>query len=193
MNKIPTVFIRDFNARPSYVTKEVNPECQWVLDGVGISYRKLDGICVMLDSSGEWWARREVKEGKAQPPRFFSINFDSLTGKCVGWEPMAQSAFAKYHAEAMAHAKATDLWAGTYELIGPKVNGNPECRERHELVSHEHTGAVWLPDRSYGAIRQAVLGMRRESGAEGIVFHYGDGVRFAKIKARDFRPEATGA
>ena len=36
-------------------------------------------------------------------------------------------------------------------------------------------------------------GMRRESGAEGIVFHYGDGVRFAKIKARDFRPVATDA
>ena len=67
MNKIPTVFQRNENDR-RYVTREVNPECQWVLDGEGVPTRKFDGTCVRLADDGSWWARREVKPGK-EPPR----------------------------------------------------------------------------------------------------------------------------
>jgi hypothetical protein len=199
MNKIPTLFVRDPEDR-AHVLPEVNAECQWVLDGHGIPRRKLDGTCVMLDASGEWWARREVKPGKTPPPRFARVETDPITGKTVGWEPVAQSAFAKYHAEAVADAEDADVadpglpdrWpAGTYELIGPKINGNPERCEVHELVFHDYSNAIYLPERSYDIIRECVLRLNRESGMEGIVFRDGDGIRSAKIKARDFRAEAA--
>jgi len=52
----------------------------------------------------------------------------------MGWEPIEQSGFAKWHAEALVRAHAAV--PGTYELIGPKINGNPEGVEEHELIRH---------------------------------------------------------
>lgn len=188
MQKIPTVFVRDF-AEPSngrWVTREVNPDCKWVLAGEGVPTRKYDGTCVMFDGR-DWWARREVKPGKATPPNFVLVATDDTTGKTVGWEPIAQSAFAKYHAEAVA---AFNDWpVGTYELVGPKVNGNPERAEGHELWAH--AAAVVLGDRgrTFDDIRRQVLDAAG-SGVEGIVYHHMDG-RMAKIKARDFQPESA--
>lgn len=191
MQKIPTMFVRDPDDR-RYVLNEVTPGCEWVLTS-GIPRRKYDGTCVMYDGTS-WWARREVKSGKKAPANFRPIQTDYMTGKTVGWEPIAQSAFAKYHAEAIGDAEDADYpegyhpgpWpVGTYELIGPKINGNPERREAHELIAHEHANAVLIPDRSFEAIREVVLNLARQSGCEGLVFHDAGG-RMAKIKARDF-------
>jgi hypothetical protein len=98
-----------------------------VLDGEGVATRKYDGTCVALDSDG-WWARREVKPGKQPPVNYQPIETDEITGKTVGWEPIEQSAFAKFHAEAVENTRRIGAgWpADTYELVGPKVNGNPE-------------------------------------------------------------------
>lgn len=184
MRKIPTLFLRDFDARPALVTPEPNPECTWVLDGEGTATRKWDGTCTMFDASGEWWARREIKPGKTPPPRFVPVSTDDETGKTVGWEPVSQSSFAKIHPEAVANSIL--LGAGTYELLGPKINGNPDGFEAHILVPHGWTPFSerldiesaprdydglrdWLPKRQY----------------EGLVFHHPDG-RMAKIKRRDF-------
>ena len=131
MQKIPTVFLRNPGDR-AHVLPEINPECHWVIDGEGVPTRKYDGTCVMLDADGHWWARREVKPGKTQPPNYQPISTDEVTGKTVGWEPIAQSAFAKYHAEALANVEqlvgladkdAPTFKPGTYELVGPKING----------------------------------------------------------------------
>ena len=122
MRKIPTLFLRDPDDMKR-ITREVHPDCQWVLDGKGAATRKYDGTCVMLDADGAWWARREVKAGKAGPPNFRAVEYDPATGKTVGWEPIEQSAFAKYHAEALSNPYERHH-EGTYELIGPKVNGN---------------------------------------------------------------------
>lgn len=192
MEKIPTLFVRDPDNR-AYVLPEVAPGCEWVADGEGTPTRKYDGTCVMFDGTA-WWARREVKPGKKAPAGFRPIHTDQVTGKTVGWEPIEQSAFAKYHAEAVHAAEDADYpegvrpgpWPlGTYELIGPKVNGNPERCEEHELVAHQHAQVVYMPDRSFDDIREVVLRLARESGWEGLVFNDGNG-RMAKIKARDF-------
>ena len=77
MRKIPTMFVRDFT-EPSngrYVTREVHPDCRWVIDGEGVATRKYDGTCVMWDGRA-WWARREVKPGKSYPPNFATIEND---------------------------------------------------------------------------------------------------------------------
>jgi hypothetical protein len=189
MRKIPTVFKRDPDDR-AHVLPEVNPGCEWVLAGEGQATRKFDGTCVMLDENGDWWARREVKPGKASPANYLPVETDKATGKTVGWEPIGQSAFAKHFEQALdfTRARFAPTPPGTYELIGPKVNGNPEQRQHHELVAHAKA-EVSLDDRdhdlrSYEAIRELVLGLAM-NGWEGLVYHHPDG-RMAKIKARDF-------
>ena len=92
MRKIPTLFVRDEQDR-RYVTAEVSPGCEWVLEGEGVPTRKYDGTCVMYDGE-RWWARREVKPGKTSPPFWRHVDSDTTTGKSVGWEPVEQSAFA---------------------------------------------------------------------------------------------------
>ncbi|MEY9849964.1 hypothetical protein [Streptacidiphilus sp. MAP5-3] len=187
MRKIPTVFKRDPEDR-AHVLPEVNPDCQWVFDGEGEPTRKLDGTCVMLDEAGDWWARREFKPGKTPPPNYVPVTTDEVTGKTMGWEPIEQSAFAKFHAEALEAAGAVPWKAGTYELIGPKINGNPERERRHRLVAHADAQRLPSPELTFEGIRAAVLAYGR-LGAEGIVWHGPDG-RYAKIKARDFKDGA---
>lgn len=86
MKKIPTLFRRD-PADMSRVTREVHPDCSSVASGEGVATRKYDGTCVLMDTDGSWWARREVKPGKAVPPDSRAAETDPNTGKTVDWEP----------------------------------------------------------------------------------------------------------
>lgn len=196
MRKIPTLFVRDPRDM-RYVTREVHPDCKWVLDGEGTATRKYDGTCVMLDLAGEWWARREVKPGKHAPAGFVQVEHDRLTGKTVGWEPIGQSAFVKYHAQAVdSHVERRTGYpaflAGTYELCGPKINGNPEDYTRHLLVRHADAEPLDLTEDGPGPYSvDEIVSMVRwvgERGWEGIVWHHPDG-RMAKLKRRDFPQE----
>lgn len=185
MQKIPTLFRRDPDDMKR-VLREVNPECQWVLDGEGEPTRKYDGTCVMLDAAGAWWARREVKPGKTPPPNFRPVTTDEVTGKTMGWEPIEQSAFVKAWREAFEGDPRHDgigggYAYGTYELIGPKVNGNPERADAHRLVLHD-TAEVLDTPRDFDGLREWLLAHPQY---EGIVWHHPDG-RMAKLKRRDF-------
>lgn len=185
MRKIPTLFVRGWDGNPRYVTREPNPVCSWVFDGEGEATVKWDGVCVMLDDQGEWWARREVKPGKAEPPKFLLIEEDAETGKRVGWEPIDQSGFAKYHVEATA-GSSHEFAPGTYELLGPKVNGNPDRFAGHVLMRHGWAPLSLREDvktapRDYDGLAAWLHGR----DFEGLVFHHPDGRR-AKIKRRDF-------
>ncbi|MGA4867595.1 DUF5565 family protein [Streptomyces lavendulocolor] len=185
MEKIPTLFIRDLTARPAHVTPTVHPDCTWVLAGEGTPTRKWDGTCTMLDTGGAWWARREVKPGKTPPPGFRALATDPATGKTVGWEPIGQSAFAKLHTEALVNCGGVE-GPGTYELLGPKINGNPDRFDAHLLIPHG-----WAPLSE----RQDLATAPRDFDGlhtwlharpyEGIVWHHDDGRR-AKLKATDF-------
>lgn len=189
MQKIPTVFKRDPDDM-SKVTDEVNPDCQWVIDGEGRPTRKYDGTCVMLDEDGNWWARREVKPGKTAPPNFVAVSTDPNTGKTMGWEPIEHSPFAKFHAEAVAFLPDPAEWPqppGTYELVGPKINGDPEHKGQHLLLRHAEAERASIPfarPHSPLMIAEAVKALG-EKGWEGVVWHHPDG-RMAKLKARDF-------
>ncbi len=176
MRKIKTLYRRDPDDMRHVIVGDVTPGCEWALTGQGTPTRKYDGTCVMLDNAGEWWARREVKPGKAKPPNFIAVEHDETTGKTVGWEPITQSSFAKFHAEAV---EDVDFWsAGTYELIGPKINGNPEGVRAHLLI--QHSAADIVPGDSV----DDVIAFCREQGWEGVVWHGPDG-GMAKLKVRD--------
>lgn len=178
MRKIPTLFKRDPD-NMSRVLNQVHPDCEWVLQGEGVATRKYDGTCVMLDEYG-WWARREVKSGKPTPAGWYLVELDTVTRKAVGWEPIGNSPFAKFHAEALQNY---EFVPGTYELCGPKINGNPENYAQHTLKSHEHADALFGVPRDFQGLERFLT-----SGHfihEGIVWHHPDG-RMAKLKRRDF-------
>lgn len=185
MRKIPTLFARDLRlGRPRTVLPDVTPGCEWVTAGEGRPTRKWDGTCTMLDEHGNWWARREVKPGKDIPRCFVTVQHDEATGKLFGWEPMAQSSFAKIHAEAVTNS--TTAAPGTYELLGPKINRNPDGFDAHILLPHG-----WAPlseridveaaPRDFDGLREWL----HTRPYEGIVWHHPDG-RMTKIKKRDF-------
>jgi hypothetical protein len=188
MKKIPTLFVRDPDDR-KHVLPEVTPGCEWVMAGEGAPTRKYDGTCVMLDGSG-WWARREVKRGKQQPQGFAEVGYDPATEKFVGWEPIQASGFYRWFEEAfqwdIRHEGIAGGFApGTYELIGPKLNGNPEHRASHYLVRHDDAEPLPEPygGRSFKGLQAQ---MTYRFPYEGIVWHHPDG-RMAKLKVRDFR------
>jgi hypothetical protein len=188
VRKIPTLFVRD-PENMSRVLPEVNPACMWVLSGQGVATRKYDGTCVMFDGE-HWWARREVKPGKTPPAGFVAADHDKVTGKTVGWEPMEQSSFAKFHAEAVeplagfGQIIGQQIPSGTYELIGPKINGNPEGCQYHRLERHEKAEQFGDVPLDFDGLRDHLLALGDE-GIEGIVWHHPDG-RMAKLKGRDF-------
>ncbi|MBU2670595.1 hypothetical protein KOI35_44555 [Actinoplanes bogorensis] len=177
MKKIPTLFLRDPERRKILLPR-VHPDCGWVVAGEGVPTRKYDGTCVMFDSDGVWWGRREVRPARTRPPGYRPVMTDPVTGKTVGWEPIAQSSYARYHAEALTSGRFT---AGTYELIGERINGNPERIRGHALVAHAEADRLDVP-LDFAGLRTWLLAHPQ---FEGIVWHHPDGRR-AKLKHRDF-------
>lgn len=176
MKKIPTIFRRNpENMRE--ILDEPHPNCGWVFAGEGVATRKYDGTCVKIEN-GQYFKRREVKNGKVVPPDFIEEQLDINTGKRVGWVPVdPNSKEDRWHMEAF-NASFSD---GTYELVGPKVQGNPEGYERHALIKHSEAEVFESVPRTFEGIADFMSGR----DIEGIVFHHPDG-RMAKIKKRDF-------
>ena len=182
MKKIPTIFLRDFagtiGAPGRMVTREPDPACGWVFAGEGVATRKYDGTCVLVRDDTHY-KRYEVKKGGTPPAGFEPANdVDPETGKQQGWVLIGSGPEDKWHREALGDS----LWGnGTFELIGPKVQGNPEKTASHQFVPHSE--AQVYPDfpRDFDGIKAALTGM----DVEGVVFHHPDG-RMAKIKKKDF-------
>jgi hypothetical protein len=180
MKKIPTLYRRDPDGLRC-LTRERHPDTLWVDEDCSVATRKYDGTCLMLDDESTWWARREVKPGKTPPPGFQVAEVDRTTGRTVGWEPIDQSPFVKAWQDAQRNQESRSFTPGTYELIGPKVNGNPEKRERHELIKHAEAERIDGVPVEYDDLRDWLA----EFPGEGIVWHHPDG-RMTKIKRRDF-------
>lgn len=183
MRKVPTYFERDWSGDRSRVTATVNPACQWVADGEGVATQKLDGTCALI-RGGAVFKRREIK-GRERPGAvtlpadFEECERDYATGKIVGWVPVGDGPEDAWFREAFAkHATWAD---GTYELIGPKVQGNPECWASHSLIAHSTLALTEQPPRDFEGLREWMAGRN----IEGVVWHHRDG-RMAKLKLRDF-------
>lgn len=197
MRKIPTLFVRSEDRRS--LLPEVTPGCEWVLAGEGRATRKYDGTCVLIRRDGlavHGYARREVKPGAATPPNFHLVDHDPVTGKKQGWEPIEQSSWRKMFEEAVLLLGDDEvLVPGTYELCGPKINGNPEKFDRHRLVEHATARRVQSaelvagpPEKALAMATALLIGLHGVAGWEGIVWHHPDG-RMAKMKYRDIAKE----
>lgn len=207
MKKIPTLFVRDETNR-ALVVNLVTPGCCWVIAGEGIPTRKFDGTCCMVrdgklykryeytcrgkDRAGGWLLPKSVPAGYES-----ASEFDPLTGKQFGWVPVGDGPEDKWHREAWQDSfemmisggvgHNCGLPDGTYELLGPKVQGNPEGFQCHSLVAHgsslQRNGIVELPGcpRDFDGLKAYLA----EHDIEGIVWHHPDG-RMCKVKKRDF-------
>lgn len=177
MKKIPTLFERDWNGDRSRVTPQVHAGCEWVLAGEGVATRKMDGTSCMI-RDGKLYKRRELRKGDKEPPLFELADHDEETGKTVGWVPCDIGPEDRWHMEAFA--KMINPEDGTYELVGPKVQGNQEKYPHHELLWHGHMIMEDAP-RDFEGLRNYLA----KCDVEGIVWHHPDGRR-AKLKLRDF-------
>ena len=177
MKKMPTIFNRNYEGKKPKVFNMQHPDCDWVFNGEGTATRKWDGTCCMI-KDGDYFKRRCVKMGTYIPLDFIEEEFQESTGKRFGWVPVTEE--DKWHME--INPAAYD--DGTYELIGPKIQGNPEGYDRHVLVSHrwgkEYIGVL----RTFDGIRDFM----KDMDIEGIVFHHPDG-RMARIKKSDYGME----
>lgn len=192
MKKIPSVFMRKHKSSEADVNR-INPECQWVFDrSVPIIVTvKRDGTA-MLRKDGQWYQRRVVKidvgtdmsmlqlPDRFQPAQTMpTYDQENYRYEFPGWVPLAEQ-FRDYMLEAGVERIDED---GTYELCGPKINGNPERLEKHQLFKHgyEEIGISPLLERSAASFIEIVKLTR----AEGIVIYSADDC-MAKIRRREF-------
>ncbi len=176
MKKIISLFQRNYDG-DRLVRDEVVSGSEWVANGEGVATRKYDGTCCLV-RNGILYKRYEIKPMGITPPLFEpATEVDKVTGKQQGWLPVGTGPEDKWHREAFMGADLTD---GTYELCGPKVQGNAERFEKHVLIVH---GDCVLPDapRTFNELRAYLS----STPIEGIVWHHTDG-RMVKIKAKDF-------
>lgn len=177
MKKIISLFQRNYDG-DRLVRDEVVPGAEWVLAGEGVATRKFDGTCCMV-KDGILFKRHDAKKGK-QPPSGFvpAQDPDTVTGHWPGWVEVGNGNDDRWFREPH-NGWRVPLPDGTYELCGPKVQGNPERFEKHVLVPHGEE-AVDAP-RTFAALKEWFRGRN----IEGIVWHHPDG-RMVKIKAKDF-------
>ena len=176
MEKIISLFQRNYDG-DRLVRDEVVPGTVWVIRGEGIATRKYDGTACMA-RDGKLYKRYDCKKGKVPPKGFEACgNPDPVTGHWPGWILVGDGPEDQYHREARADGALPD---DTYELCGPKVQGNPEHFDTHVLVRHGYFIYGDAP-RTFDALKHWFKG----KDIEGLVWHHPDG-RMVKIKKRDF-------
>lgn len=187
MKKIISLFKRNYDT-DRLVRDEITPGAEWVANGEGIATRKFDGTCCLIRDF-KLFKRYEVKPEGIAPSGFEPANeVDPETGKQQGWLPVTNCPDDKWHREALNNTfnNRSEIANGTYELCGPKIQGNPERFLSHQLVRHGIHELPMCPRdfngiKSYLSIYTELVGQ----SIEGIVWHHPDG-RMVKIKARDF-------
>ena len=185
MKKIISLFQRNYDG-DRLVRDEVVPGAEWVLAGEGTATQKFDGTACSIWSA-KLWKRYTVKRGR-KPPELFTgaSDVDPVTGKQTGWVPIGDGLEDQYHREALRNPDGY-LHDGTYELVGPKIQGNPEGFQCHTLLRHGAYHLNGAPARTFEAIKAYL----KETAIEGIVWHHSDG-RMVKIKAKDFGLSRAG-
>jgi hypothetical protein len=191
MKKIPTLFKRDFT-KHGEIYDEYSDGTKWVRNGEGLATRKYDGTSVLI-RDGRMYKRYEYKDGKTPPTDFEEADYDSETGKHVGWVEVGNGSEDKWHREAVGgNPDKANVPDGYYELIGPKVQGNPEHYDKHTLVKFAGEHPVNSQILKVEILENVPTGFNElrewlfDKDIEGIVWHHPDG-RMVKIKKKDYR------
>ena len=178
MQSIPTLFVRTDRGR---ATKEINPDALWGVDpGDGYATEKRDGTACLV-KEGVLYRRYRLKESDEAPTDWIHWNFNRPQPSGHGWLPVtAGRPEDRYHLEAWSVSDHGVQPDSTYELIGPKVQGNPYGLRVHILKGHFGSLNPQPPRDFYGIERYLTIHY-----IEGIVWHRHNG-EMVKIKRRDF-------
>lgn len=173
MKKIPTLFVRDESKPGHPVTDVWKLECLWVSEGEGIATVKMDGTNVKVDN-GQLFKRQKPKDRDYDEAAYVPCRRD---------DPADRWAWEAY--DSCTDVDVDDIYDGIYELVGPKVQGNPQQHVAHTLIRvvppSRRVAVADRPERTFEGLRRYLT----EHPIEGLVFHHPDG-RLAKIKRRDF-------
>ncbi|MCD0455687.1 DUF5565 family protein [Chryseobacterium sp. LC2016-27] len=184
MKKISTLFKKDIN-NLARVINEIDPENKWVFDGKAIATRKFDGsACAVINS--KLYKRYDAKRGKIAPEGAIPCqDADFVTGHHPHWVACEITKKEdKYFWEGFyALAELGKVEDGTYELVGEKIQGNPENINGHLLVKHG-THILSLESLDFEFIKNFLS--NPENNMEGIVFHHTADNRMCKIRKSDF-------
>jgi hypothetical protein len=203
MQKIPTLFDRDWAGDKSRVLPVINPAAAWLLEDRGArATRKRHGSAVLY-KGGVLWKRHDVRPGRQKPKGWWpaQIEPDVETGHWPGWVMIGDGPDDQWHRIAKSFDGDHPVEGLTYELCGPKVQGNPEGLDAHYLIRH---GTESLPDcprvfvdedtggRGHHPVDGTVEALHARlaeylelTPIEGIVWWGTDG-QMVKLKARDF-------
>lgn len=206
MKKIKTLFVIDRNT--DLATEVVTPGAEWVIRGEGRATIKFDGSSAFFFNGNLYkrldrklkshFMKMARKEGSTFIPEDYMFN--ELPEGAIPceenpaphslhfphWVLVSASNEDKYHREALEAAKG--LKEGfTYELVGPKVNGNPYKLERHELWEHG-SREFHVEDYTFEGLKKTLESMTNE---EGLVFHHPDG-SMIKLRRKDYNLPTFG-
>lgn len=175
MRKIPTMFVRNPD-NMSEVTREVTPGCEAAIEGKLRATEKFDGTAVLY-RGGKWWKRYTLRQGKICPAEFVPAQEEPTeNGKLPGWVPVTPK--DKWHLEGIRSVFAVPK--ATYELIGPKIQGNPYRCTVHSLFKHGSV-MIYVVDCSFDGLKDRLM----KHKIEGIVF-WNEKEPVCKIKRKDF-------
>lgn len=183
MKKIPTLFVRRFEGRKIIdITNEINSGCEEAFKN-GIATIKHDGMCCAI-INGEFYKRYDAKKGKTPPEGAIPCcNPDPVTGHWPHWIKVNRDdPDNKYLMRAYYKTLGDNngpLEDGTYEAIGPRIQGNPYNIEHNALIPHGK--AVLNVERTF----EGVMEYLRHAPDEGIVFWLNN-EPVCKIKRTDF-------
>lgn len=183
MKKIISLFKRDYEGTQQ-VYNEVVPGAEWVIAGEGIATEQFDGTCCMVRGN-KLYKRYDAKKGKTPPDGFepAQSEADEVTGHWPGWLPVGDGPEDKWHKEAWIYLTEnfhTVPKDGTYELIGPKIQGNPYKNDTHRLIPHGQNVFSKQPPKDFEGLKSWL----ESNYTEGIVWHHPDG-RMVKLKRKD--------
>lgn len=197
MKKIPMLLAMVFDDKGNRViNNEINPKVDFIRTATDvIATRKVDGTAAMFNGD-TWFVRRQVKAGKNAPVGFILEQTDPNTGSAFGWEPADNTGFRKMLNAAVKDLNETPAAGTTFELVGPKIQNNPENVAAPTLWEHGVTPAEGFPTLdAILANEDDLIGFLfpfftnyRENGIEGVVW-WVEGAPAVKLRVKDFYPE----
>lgn len=160
-----------------------NPDCEWVLKGLGRPMPWRNGRTVRLDDDDQIWIEHPVKPG-GRTPKTFEDPQETPQGH-IGWTRLEHTTPAVR--KAATRAGVAYIESGKrYELVGPGINRNPHKLTNPTLYLHngpwegsenEVFGIADFPRNYY-----ALVAWLRRHDYRGIVwFHHDDPTVTAKF------------
>jgi hypothetical protein len=201
MKKMKTVFVIDHN-NEALATNHIRPENAWVFEEKNVvATIKFDGTAAFFENGQLYkrWNRKLnkqfIRKAKKLKENFIPEDWmfkdipegsiacenqpDKITMHYPYWIPVGNGNEDLMFREALKEASGNMENGVSYELIGPKIQGNPHDIDKHILVKHGGN-VIKNMEMSYDGI----YNWMRKNNAEGIVFHGKDGKK-SKIRRKD--------